>query len=97
MRGGENMPSMIGQSVTFVDSRRNARPALVIADHGQASVQQADGTFQGYEAPDAERSLNLIYVDPNEGAEDSYGRQTCKVTSIVHESCQPAEGFFWRR
>ena len=71
--------------VEFVDARGVAHPALVTAVWGNED---------DVENPP---SLNVVYLDPNDGAGDSYGVQLVRETSVVHESRQAAHGMFWRR
>lgn len=73
----------IGEVVTFVDATRQEHQALLTAVH--------DGG-QGTPNP----SVNLVYVSPNEGERDPYGRQIARATSVVHQSFQGAAGMFWR-
>jgi hypothetical protein len=72
------------QVVEFVDALGRTHPALVRAVHGDEDAEDPP-------------SVNLVYLDPNEGATDSYGCQLVNETSVVHESSQSAHGMFWRR
>jgi hypothetical protein len=40
-------------------------------------------------------SINLVYVNPDEGMTDPYGRQLLRETSVTHQSVQSAPGRFW--
>jgi hypothetical protein len=76
-----------GDVVTYVDQKGRARPALVTAVWGASEFDSEGGG-----AP----SINLVTVDQADGAWDSYGQQIERSSSVVHESCQPAHGNFWR-
>ena len=69
----------IGDVVVFTDADRKEHKALVIY------------TFGGSPTP----SINLVYVTGDEKAEDQYGRQIIRETSVVHGSKQDAPGFSW--
>lgn len=70
----------IGDTVTYVDSLRQERPALV--------------TNVG--APDEAPWLNLVVVSDDPARDDSYGRQIERFTSVVHQSRQTAPGNYWK-
>lgn len=77
----------VGQSIVFVDSRRNRIPALVQAVHGELREYQ-----DGWYVP----CINLIHVSINSDKTDQYGRQVEHATSISHHSSQrPCIGFCW--
>ena len=44
-----------------------------------------------------QKEENLVFVNPDEGMTDSYGRQTAHDSSVVHESNQTAHGNFWKK
>jgi plastocyanin len=72
----------IGDTVHFVDQRRQQHNALLTAVH--------DGG-QGLPNP----AVNLVYVSEDETKTDPYGRQVERKTSVVHKSNQSAQGMFW--
>jgi hypothetical protein len=40
--------------------------------------------------------INVVVIDPNEGSNDSYGRQIERKTSQSHKNQQKVHGFYWR-
>lgn len=72
-----------GETVLYVDAEARTHEALVttIFDRGD-----------GHTAP----SINLVYVTKDESAEDQYGRQIVRETSVVHKSQQAAHGMYWK-
>lgn len=40
-------------------------------------------------------AINLIYVSTNVEKSDTYGRQTERHSSVVHNASQPAHGMYW--
>ncbi len=46
-------------------------------------------------APWSELCVNLVYVSSDEKREDSWGRQTMKEGSVVHNQNQPAHGNYF--
>ena len=72
----------IGDVVTYIDAKREERPALV-----QTVWATTDGS---------QPSLNVVVVSTDPKKEDTYGRQTEHETSVVHLSKQSAGGFCWK-
>lgn len=70
----------VGQSVVYVDPRRQERPALVTAIHSS------------YENP----SINVVFVNDDEAQRDNYGQKIERATSVPHQSDQKAPGNYWR-
>lgn len=70
-----------GDVVVYHDARGEARNALVTAVWGV----------------DETPSINIVVVSNDEAMFDGYGRQTARVSSVVHKSHQAAHGQYWRR
>ena len=72
----------VGETVVFVDPEGQSHEALVtcIFDRGD-----------GHTPP----SVNVVYVSRDPKAEDQYGRQLERSTSVVHRSQQAARGLYW--
>ena len=70
----------ITDSVTFVDSLARPHKALV-----------TEVFTRGEDPP----GVNLVYVSEDSNAQDQYGRQLVRETSIVHKRDQPAHGMYW--
>lgn len=77
-----------GDSVIFVNSRGEHRPALVTQTWGK------DGTKE-YDPAEAHLSINLVFVTDNPAETDQYGWQTKHETSVPHKSNQSAPGYYW--
>lgn len=81
---------VVGGHVILVDPRGKEHDALVTAVWSPAKYETPP-----HYGPVA--SLNLVYVSEDENARDQYGRQLAeRVTSVVHESAQPAHGNYWK-
>lgn len=39
--------------------------------------------------------VNLVYVNPEEGQDDTYGQKIARATSCIHRSIQQAPGNYW--
>lgn len=76
----------VGEHVIFVDEQRVERDALVSCVHGDYRSNRDE----------LMPSINIVQMDPNEGAEDSYGRQIVHKTSVPYISDQGAGGFCWK-
>lgn len=72
-----------GDKVTFVDATGLAHNALVTC------------VFAGMQGQDNPPGVNVVYVSPDPDAQDQYGRQMVRETSIVHRTNQPAHGMYW--
>lgn len=42
-------------------------------------------------------SINVVFVSNDVAAQDQYGRQTLRETSVVHKDQQHAHGMCWTR
>ena len=71
----------IGQPVVFVDAVGKRHNALVTA------------VFTRGEEP---CGVNVAFVSGDPNAQDQYGRQLLRETSIVHKDHQPAHGMYWQ-
>ncbi len=71
----------IGDVVTFIDAKREERPAL---------VQMVWTVTEG------QPSINVVVVSVDPKKDDTYGRQTEHETSVVHQSNQSAGGYCWK-
>ncbi len=73
----------VGETVLYVDAEARTHEALVttIFDRGD-----------GHTAP----SINVVHVTEDESADDQYGRQIVRATSVVHKSQQAAHGMYWK-
>lgn len=74
----------VGDPVIYVDPKRRENNAVVIA------------VWPDMSGPDEPPGVNLAYADPEEGSQDSYGRQVARDTSVVHQQNQAAPGRYWR-
>lgn len=74
----------VGQHVIFCDEHGVDRDALVTAVWGERWFDGAGPT------------INLVAIDTNDGAQDSYGRQRDLRTSVVHQANTTAPGMYWR-
>jgi F420-0:gamma-glutamyl ligase len=74
----------IGDAVTFVDAYGRERPALVTQVWGSMGV------------PTGIPGVNVVFISDAEGKDDQYGRQLERATSVVHQSAQPAHGYYWK-
>lgn len=86
----------VGDAVVFVDLVAHPRPCLVTAvwwrrtyGEGRPPEGEIDQSFRP--------GINGVLVSDDPAREDSYGRQIERVTSIAHQSNQPAHGNYWRR
>lgn len=70
----------IGQAVTYVDTVRKERPALVTAVHGSGDTP----------------SINVVFVNNDETQRDDYGRKIERASSVSHQSSQQAPGRYWK-
>lgn len=73
-----------GSAVQFVDPKGISHNALVT---NIWESMKGSGEYPG---------VNLVLVSADENKEDTYGRQTERFSSVVHESNQPAHGNFWK-
>lgn len=73
-----------GDVVIFRDSLGRDHNALVTCVHGGEAWRDKGPT------------INIVHLDANEGASDSYGRQRVLPTSICHWSRTTANGMHWR-
>ncbi len=80
------MEIKVGQSILYVDEKRQWHDALTTAVWGEP-----------YEGPDGRYvpCVNVLYVDDDERKTDQYGRQIERRTSVPHHSSQTAPGFCW--
>jgi hypothetical protein len=74
----------IGDAVIFVDAYGIERPALVTQ------------LWPGMNLAAAEPGVNVVIVSNDESKFDQYGRQLERATSVVHQSAQPAHGYYWK-
>jgi hypothetical protein len=72
----------IGDAVTFVDAHAVERPALVTHIWGSMGGSQP--------------GVNVVIIANDESKTDQYGRQLERHTSVVHQSAQPAHGWYWK-
>jgi hypothetical protein len=72
-----------GDPVIYVDA--------LGAEHS-ALVTRVWGPMMGDEV-----GLNVVFVNPDEDMNDTYGRQIMRETSVVHKTNQPAHGQYWKR
>lgn len=72
----------VGQVVVFHDSRNRPHQALVTCVWNPGELVST--------------GVNVVFVSLDEERSDSYGRQIERETSVVHGSCQPAHGHYWR-
>lgn len=75
----------IGDPVLYVDQYGKSHFALVTAVWGKEVYQNVD------EIP----SVNLVFVVPDEGKKDSYGRQIARDSSVVPFKNQAAHGRYY--
>lgn len=81
----------VGDAVIFFDTLRRECPALLTAVHGEVSGGPVEGhPDQSWHTP----CVNLVYVTPEEGKTDSWGRQTDHASSCVH-ACDQRVGYYW--
>lgn len=73
----------VGEAVVYVDEVAQEHDALVTNEFGGPDRTVA-------------QSVNLIYVNPDEGLFDQYGRQVLRKSSVVYQSLQGAHGNYWR-
>lgn len=71
----------VGDVVVYHDPRGEAHNALVTCVHNRAPYY----------------CVNLVLVSGNEDDRDQYGRQTRRVTSVLHGSNMGVHGNYWRR
>jgi hypothetical protein len=65
----------IGDAVIYVDEFGESFDALLTAVHGKYDPDAA-----------VKPSVNVIYVSPNEGEHDQYGRQIRRQSSVAHHA-----------
>jgi hypothetical protein len=83
----------VGDAVIFFDELRRELNALITAVHGEVSGGPVEGhPDQKWYVP----CINLVFVTPEKGKTDSWGRQTGHNSSCVHVSSylQPV-GNYW--
>lgn len=87
----------IGMGVVFIDEHYAEHNALITAIHGDPC---GDVYRRADQAPEEEEHhwpcVNLVSVDPSEGAQDQYGRQLRRCSSVVHWRESSASGYCWR-
>jgi hypothetical protein len=84
----------VGDAVIFFDSLRNELSAILTAVHGEVSSSQVSygDPTQKWNTP----CVNLVYVTPDEGKTDSWGRQTDHASSCTYVEHQyPKVGMYW--
>lgn len=92
----------VGMSLVYIDENRKERDSLVTAIHGdpEGNPHYPDENLRLLHGEDAIvhnwPCVNLVVVDDNEGAQDQYGRQVIRHSSVVHWSQNSAHGFCWR-
>ncbi len=74
----------VGSVVVFVDGTGQEHMALVTM------------VFAGAQGDAAKPSVNVVYVSHDPNADDQYGRQMVRETSVVHQAQQVAHGMYWR-
>ena len=72
----------------FVDAKRVEHDALVTTLHGWDGVRGSISFGMG--------AINLVYVSKDRDRTDTYGQQTIRETSVVHQEHQNAGGMYWR-
>ena len=73
----------IGDAVTVVDSTSKTHEALVTCVF----------TWPGDEE---HASINAVFVSNDAAKDDPYGRQIERLTSLPHQTHQPAHGYYWK-
>lgn len=71
----------VGGMVIYVDPVARRYDALVTAVWGDPAATVP--------------CINLVYVNPDESTQDSYGRQISRQTSLAHRSVNPAHGQYY--
>jgi hypothetical protein len=75
--------AQIGESVIYVDTVGQEHQALVTNQFGGGNLEET-------------WSINLAYVNPDEGMNDQYGRQLLRQSSVPPERYQSAHGNYWK-
>lgn len=78
-----------GQPIVGIDS------IIYVDEHGQEYPALVTNEFGGPNR-DEEWSINLVYVDPSDGATDQYGRQLIRKSSVPPKRHQSAHGNYWK-
>jgi len=71
----------VGCNVIFVDPVAGQHQAVVTSIFGDPAVNVP--------------CINIVYVNPDETMQDSYGRQIMRQTSLCHRSVNPAYGMYY--
>lgn len=74
----------IGNHVIYVDKHGVPHSALVTNEFGDPKNRAE------------EFSVNLLYVNPDEGQGDQYGRQILRESSVPPKRFQSAHGNYWQ-
>jgi len=89
----------VGMSVVFIDENYLEHHALLTAIHGDPEGHERVVDGSG----DLEASsvivwpcVNLVFADPEPGAQDQYGRQLKRDSSCAHWLDNSARGHCWR-
>lgn len=85
----------VGMSLTYIDENRKERNALVTAIHGDP----AGSVFRNSHEEKEYRHwpcVNLAFADINPEAQDQYGRQLGRKSSVTHWQQNSAHGMCWR-
>lgn len=70
----------VGNAVVYIDSQGVEHNALVCAVWGQ----------------DALPAINVAFLSADEKQVNSFGRQSLYSSSVVHQSQQSANAYYWR-
>ena len=83
----------VGAAVKFVDAYGQVHDALITRwwDGSDSGMK-----IESYTSQYGDPGCNVVYVTSDERKEDSYGRQTERMTSVVHKSKQmPTPGMYY--